>query len=466
MARADSYPALTAANAADADTVNVWDASATALKTMTLANLRTKVGTAGSGSPYIVDLGTPGTDVTTLLQNAINAASGSGAAALRYIGVVGDYYISAPGLTLPDGFMLIGMGPGTNVEPYSTFASYTARLSAHPTSPPTILISAIGMDGVVLQDVSLDGNALAAQCYKGSGFGHRLINCEMRGATTNNVLVVPDLNGHEFMILGGSYSMNTAGENIRFENNSATSSDRNHDNFIGAGCIIRGGAKQLACYGGGTGGSDAYQLNGLHMYQYPNNYAGGDPQGTHNAYFEDVSHVAYTDVYFDMPQHGVGLEIKCVVRQTHAHSISDTCQFVDYSGATVDNTLPCIRLTGGSTYGIYDTRIAGHFAGTGGSNRRSACYATGGSWVWNLTEGNITARNVVAISTGSPDYSRVSTVLNEGVQQNVVIKDGGWDTAHLTLGAYHLWIDTSGRLRIKSGAPSSATDGTVVGTQT
>ena len=30
---------------------------------------------------------------------------------------------------------------------------------------------------------------------------------------------------------------------------------------------------------------------------------------------------------------------------------------------------------------------------------------------------------------------------------------------------YYLWVDTSGRLRIKSSAPTSATDGTIVGTQ-
>lgn len=35
----------------------------------------------------------------------------------------------------------------------------------------------------------------------------------------------------------------------------------------------------------------------------------------------------------------------------------------------------------------------------------------------------------------------------------------------LRLGSYHLWVDTSGRLRIKNGAPTSDTDGTVVGTQ-
>lgn len=43
--------------------------------------------------------------------------------------------------------------------------------------------------------------------------------------------------------------------------------------------------------------------------------------------------------------------------------------------------------------------------------------------------------------------------------------DGTWDGGTLRLGANYVWVDTSGRLRIKSGAPTSATDGTVVGTQ-
>ena len=42
---------------------------------------------------------------------------------------------------------------------------------------------------------------------------------------------------------------------------------------------------------------------------------------------------------------------------------------------------------------------------------------------------------------------------------------GAWNTGHLVLGAHHLWIDASGRLRIKAGSPASATDGAVAGTQ-
>lgn len=40
-----------------------------------------------------------------------------------------------------------------------------------------------------------------------------------------------------------------------------------------------------------------------------------------------------------------------------------------------------------------------------------------------------------------------------------------WNNSHLIMGAYHLWVDSTGDLRIKSSAPSSDTDGTIVGTQ-
>lgn len=43
---------------------------------------------------------------------------------------------------------------------------------------------------------------------------------------------------------------------------------------------------------------------------------------------------------------------------------------------------------------------------------------------------------------------------------------GAWNNGRMKLGAYYLWIDATGRLRIKNSAPSSDTDGTVVGTQT
>jgi len=42
---------------------------------------------------------------------------------------------------------------------------------------------------------------------------------------------------------------------------------------------------------------------------------------------------------------------------------------------------------------------------------------------------------------------------------------GQWDNSPLQMNTYYLWVDSAGKLRIKNGAPTSDTDGVVVGTQ-
>jgi hypothetical protein len=49
--------------------------------------------------------------------------------------------------------------------------------------------------------------------------------------------------------------------------------------------------------------------------------------------------------------------------------------------------------------------------------------------------------------------------------QAVKLGDGAWNGTPTKIGNYFLWVDASGRLRIKATAPTSDTDGTVVGTQ-
>ncbi len=39
---------------------------------------------------------------------------------------------------------------------------------------------------------------------------------------------------------------------------------------------------------------------------------------------------------------------------------------------------------------------------------------------------------------------------------------GAWDGNHLRMGAYHFWVDATGALRQKNGAPTSDTDGAIV----
>lgn len=94
--------------------------------------------------------------------------------------------------------------------------------------------------------------------------------------------------------------------------------------------------------------------------------------------------------------------------------------------------------------------------------------------------------NVVFEDLGASDFigypigSGVSFAMADGAQRIKYDADNGiisnmfnfgaansaWNSAHLVLGTFHIWVDSSGKMRIKNGAPGSDTDGTVVGTQT
>lgn len=50
------------------------------------------------------------------------------------------------------------------------------------------------------------------------------------------------------------------------------------------------------------------------------------------------------------------------------------------------------------------------------------------------------------------------------VRFNVVFSSK-WNETHLVLGAYHFWVDDTGRLRIKLGQPIAQDDGDIVGLQ-
>lgn len=49
---------------------------------------------------------------------------------------------------------------------------------------------------------------------------------------------------------------------------------------------------------------------------------------------------------------------------------------------------------------------------------------------------------------------------------SVKVSSSAWNESHVVMGTYHLWVDSTGSLRINNGKPSSDTDGSVVGTQT
>jgi hypothetical protein len=97
------------------------------------------------------------------------------------------------------------------------------------------------------------------------------------------------------------------------------------------------------------------------------------------------------------------------------------------------------------------------------TNLRIAYYASGESL--STTTARFTLPMVfIGQELYAPEPMRLTDGSNT-VYGNMTFVGGGWNTAHMILGAYHLWVDSTGDLRIKSGAPTSDTDGTVVGTQ-
>ena len=66
----------------------------------------------------------------------------------------------------------------------------------------------------------------------------------------------------------------------------------------------------------------------------------------------------------------------------------------------------------------------------------------------------------------TPDFFRlVGNAVNFLLERPNTFNDGTFDGGPLQLGTNYLWIDATGDLRVHTSAPTTDTDGTVVGTQ-
>lgn len=150
--------------------------------------------------------------------------------------------------------------------------------------------------------------------------------------------------------------------------------------------------------------------------------------------------------------------------------------FSGVAGSTIKSTLADIRSSSTFFYDSSDTVLMNHeqtgangfmlqasnrVTVIGGSFTGDRLTATGSS---KCSFHNFTATAAVLLfPAGQEDHFVSNSTLNGDYY--------GWGTpirSHLftmRLGAYHLWVDATGDLRIKSSAPTSDTDGTVVGTQ-
>ncbi len=111
--------------------------------------------------------------------------------------------------------------------------------------------------------------------------------------------------------------------------------------------------------------------------------------------------------------------------------------------------------------------------GLRGMNYMVSAAASGVEWDIQVPNGAsalaLQIHTTVALTTAG---AKICSMDNHGTEKFSVdkdgltaIADGTFDKGHITLGAYHLWVSSGGKLYIKSSAPANETDGTIVGTQ-
>lgn len=120
-------------------------------------------------------------------------------------------------------------------------------------------------------------------------------------------------------------------------------------------------------------------------------------------------------------------------------------------------TPPAIFSVGGNVVSYLTTPIGD--VGNGGV--LAVCNATNNAKRLSFAYDN--ANDVSVIQSVHAGTSVKSLLLNPSGGE-VMVGRGEW-AFPVRLGSYRLWVDASGKLRIKSSAPTSDTDGTIVGTQ-
>lgn len=176
--------------------------------------------------------------------------------------------------------------------------------------------------------------------------------------------------------------------------------------------------------------------------------------------------------------------------RSSATLLSPQCYFTSYGVRTsADSTNSSLDIN----QGVFDaTVIADVFdEGQGVTLRHAQSYRSGGSssndrvfqrgvasigshMVWK-SEDEVATIGYASPASAEPTQLKTSVLtptgwklgaFTDGTDATSGAWSSAWNASHHRIGSYHLWVDSSGRLRIKNGAPASDTDGTVVGAQT
>lgn len=147
-------------------------------------------------------------------------------------------------------------------------------------------------------------------------------------------------------------------------------------------------------------------------------------------------------------------------------------------GNVLHNTMTCIELTiaKGGTNPVGSIVVA--LENYNDANRRPIFRTIAVPDKWEKVRVFLMMPNSLAtawnckIGPSTPGSFKISDVhVYHGREAGTVediqtLATGAWDDGHLIMGNYHLWIDATGKLRMKNGAPTGDLEGVVVGPYT
>lgn len=114
--------------------------------------------------------------------------------------------------------------------------------------------------GVTIMSIQIDGMDQPVAAIKGSGFQHRIDDCDIRRGSAYGIHITEHVNGHENKIIDTNVTMNSMGVGVRY---AGSATGPSHDNVID-NLTVRGAPRYLELIR-----SSGIQVVGCQLYSYP-----------------------------------------------------------------------------------------------------------------------------------------------------------------------------------------------------
>lgn len=414
-----------------------------------------------------------GTDNTAVIQAALD---------LQVFVQVEEGTYDYTQIEIKRGSGLIGVGADTCLFKCTSIASGASSIFASPNATASLRVENIRIDNITIYGSSVLGSGIDWSSIARS----TMRDCIIKDFPESGFQIAthPTTYSASYYNTFVNNIIRDNGKNVRFYNGGLGSGNTN--TFIGgqmnAGTThnvhIEGNPTNVSFFGvamegtptymvqhAGTGGGvqfnacrfEGASANGIVIETtardtlfISNTVSGGTPYSNKSTTSTVVGNTGISDVQFQGDIYGAGdgasrrrnIALKKTTGQTtQALTIKDETDVVK-----LENTFGALRHYGTLAETVYSTQVIAE------AQQRY----------------RIDMRGQMSYGDGTTTPTTAFRRYSDGILQfdYDLRLDGTWDGSHMRLGANHLWVDTTGDLRIKNSAPTSDTDGTIVGTQT